>query len=65
MAYQINGAPAVAYLGGPPDFTATFWFQNDAAIAYNQSGRWVEQVAATTSSSARLQPAVRAERQRR
>jgi hypothetical protein len=50
VAYQVNGAPAVAYLGGPPDFTETFWFQNDAAIAYNQNGRWVEQVAATDST---------------
>jgi hypothetical protein len=50
VAYQVNGFPAVAYLGGPPDFTETFWFQNDAAVAYNQGGRWVEQVAATDSS---------------
>src|SRR5215470_10821055 len=50
VAYQVNGFPAVAYLGGPPDFTETFWFQNDAAVAYNQGGRWVEQVAATNSS---------------
>jgi hypothetical protein len=50
VAYQINGAPAVAYLGGPADFTAAFWYQNDAAIAYNQNGRWVESVAAANSS---------------
>src|SRR5512138_58956 len=50
VAYQVNGFPAVAYLGGPPDFTETFWYQNDAAVAYNQGGRWVEQVAATDSS---------------
>ncbi len=50
VAYQVNGAPAVAYLGGPADFSSAFWYQNDAAIAYNQSGRWVEQVAATTSA---------------
>ncbi|HET6981672.1 MAG TPA: hypothetical protein VFI53_06000 [Myxococcaceae bacterium] len=50
VAYQANGQPAVAYLGGPPDFTETFWFQNDAAIAYYQGGRWVEQVAAANSS---------------
>src|SRR5262249_39595008 len=50
VAYQVNGFPAVAYLGGPPDFTETFWFQNDAAVAYNQGGRWVEQDAAQNSS---------------
>ena len=50
VAYQANGSPAVAYLGGPPDFTAAFWYQNDAAVSYYQGGRWVEQVAATDSS---------------
>jgi hypothetical protein len=50
VAYQVNGAPAVAYLGGAADFTAAFWYQNDAAIAYNQNGRWVESVAATDSA---------------
>ena len=50
VAYQVNGFPAVAYLGGPPDFTETFWYQNDAAVSYNQGGRWVEQVAATDSA---------------
>ena len=44
VAYQANGDPAVAYLGGPPDFTETFWFQNDAAISYPAAGpgpsRW-------------------------
>ena len=56
VAYQVNGFPAVAYLGGPPDFTETFWFQNDAAIAYNQGGRWMEQVAATDSSPPMASP---------
>ena len=37
VAYQVNGAPAVAYLGGPADFSAAFWYQNDAAIAYKDS----------------------------
>ena len=37
----------MAYLGGPPDFTETFWFQNDAAISYRSGGTWTEQVAAT------------------
>ncbi len=50
VAYQANGSPAVAYLGGPPDFTAAFWYQNDAAVSYYTGGRWVEQVAATDSS---------------
>ena len=50
VAYQANGDPAVAYLGGPPDFTETFWFQNDAAIAYRTGGSWTEQVAAQNSS---------------
>src|SRR5262245_5894939 len=50
VAYQASGQPAVAYLGGPPDFTETFWFQNDAAVSYYQGGRWVEQVAAMNSS---------------
>ncbi|HZX43470.1 MAG TPA: hypothetical protein VFE93_16650, partial [Myxococcaceae bacterium] len=50
VAYQNNGSPAVAYLGGPPDFTETFWFQNDAVVSYYTGGRWVEQVAAANSS---------------
>ena len=50
VAYQTNGSPAVAYLGGPPDFTAAFWYQNDAAVSYYTGGRWVEQVAATDSA---------------
>jgi len=50
VAYQANGDPAVAYLGGPPDFTETFWFQNDAAISYRSGATWTEHVAATGSS---------------
>ena len=50
VAYQANGDPAVAYLGGPPDFTETFWFQNDAAISFRSGGTWTERVAATDSS---------------
>jgi hypothetical protein len=55
LAYQANGDPAVAYLGGPlaPAGSAlaqAFWFQNDAAIAYRSGGVWAEQVAAADSS---------------
>ena len=64
VAYQANGDPAVAYLGGPPDFTETFWFQNDAAISYRIGGNWAEQVAAMNSSPPACQPALGAERQR-
>jgi hypothetical protein len=55
VAYQANGDPAVAYLGGPLDisgqtFAQAFWFQNDAAIAYRIGNTWTEQVAAANSS---------------
>jgi len=50
VAYQANGDPAVAYLGGPPDFTETFWFQNDAVLSYRTGGVWNEQDAAQNSS---------------
>jgi len=51
VAYQANGDPAVAYLGGPTDTSVTaFWYQNDAALAYRIGGSWVEQVAAQNSS---------------
>lgn len=51
VAYQANGDPAVAYLGGPTDTAVTaFWYQNDAAIAYRIGGAWVERVAAANSS---------------
>jgi len=51
VAYQANGDPAVAYLGGPTDTAVTaFWYQNDAAIAYRSGGVWAEQVAAANSS---------------
>jgi len=56
VAYQANGDPAVAYLGGPPDFTETFWFQNDAAISYRSGGSWTEQVAAMNSSPPAASP---------
>jgi hypothetical protein len=50
VAYQANGDPAVAYMGGPTDFTQTFWFQNDAVLSYRIGGNWVEQDAAQNSS---------------
>ena len=55
LAYQPNGNPAVAYLGGPlqiagQTFQQAFWFQNDAAIAYRNGPIWTEQVAAANSS---------------
>ena len=56
VAYQANGDPAVAYLGGPTDFSGhgfgeAFWYQNDAAISYRSGANtWVEHSAATDSS---------------
>ena len=58
VAYQANGDPAVAYLGGPTDTAVTaFWYQNDAAIAYRSGGIWAEQVAAANSSPPAAVPA--------
>jgi len=54
IAFQSNGQPAVAYLGGSDDGSASaFWRQSDAAIAYRQSdGSWREQIAVRYSNEA-------------
>jgi hypothetical protein len=61
LAYRGTGDPAVAYLGGPLDITGktfaeAFWFQNDAAVSYRNSGVWTEQVAAANSNPPAASP---------
>ncbi|ADO69867.1 hypothetical protein [Stigmatella aurantiaca] len=54
LAFDSNGRPAVAYLGGEEDKTAAFWFQNDQEVAFrNASGQWVKKVAVKESGEAR------------
>ena len=49
LAFQQNGEPAVAYLGGGSDMSA-FWYQSDAVVNYRSGGAtWTERVAATRS----------------
>jgi hypothetical protein len=52
LAFQSNGQPAVAYLGGSDDGTMSpYWFQSDAAISFRQpNGTWVEDIAARMSA---------------
>jgi len=52
MAVQPNGQPAVAYLGGN-DTTQSFWFQNDAYLAYRTANRtWAKEVVVQKSDEA-------------
>ncbi|MFZ5470582.1 MAG: hypothetical protein ACOZIN_14200 [Myxococcota bacterium] len=51
LAFQANGEPAVAYLGGGSD-NSTFWFQSDAVVSYRSGGTWTEQAVATMSNEA-------------
>lgn len=53
LAFQNNGQPAVAYLGGRDDGTMSpYWFQSDAAISFRQAdgASWVEDIAARMSA---------------
>jgi hypothetical protein len=53
VAFDSNGRPAVAYLGGPLDPNATFWFQNDVAVAFRTgANQWTESVAVSMSNQA-------------
>src|SRR5262249_51834208 len=54
IAFQNNGQPAVAYLGGSDDgMMSQFWFQSDVAISYRQpSGTWTEYIAVRLSNEA-------------
>jgi hypothetical protein len=54
LAFQSNGEPAVAYLGGPwrPN-ESIFWRNSDAVLSYRQpNGTWVEQIAVQMSGEA-------------
>ncbi|WP_075005082.1 hypothetical protein [Stigmatella aurantiaca] len=54
LAFDGNGRPAVAYLGGAEDPAAAFWFLNDQEVAYrNASGQWVKKVAVRESNEAK------------
>ncbi|MBS1149923.1 MAG: putative lipoprotein, partial [Myxococcaceae bacterium] len=49
VAFQQNGEPAVAYLGGGADMSA-YWYQSDAVVAYRSGGNtWTENSVATRS----------------
>ena len=53
LAFQNNGQPAVAYLGGRDDgVMSPYWFQSDAAISFRQTDgtTWVEDIAAKMSA---------------
>lgn len=53
VAFDSNGRPAVAYLGGPKDTTAAFWFQNDMAVSFRTgANQWAESVAVSTGDQA-------------
>jgi hypothetical protein len=59
LAFDGNGRPAVAYLGGAEDPNASFWFQNDQEVAYrNASGQWVKKVAVRESGEAKAADSV-------
>lgn len=52
LAFDSNGRPAVAYLGGGSDQSA-FWFQSDTAVAFrNGANQWTESIAVRQSGDA-------------
>jgi hypothetical protein len=52
VAFDSNGRPAVAYLGGGSDESA-FWFQSDMAVAFRTgNNQWTESIAVTQSGQA-------------
>jgi hypothetical protein len=52
VAFDANGRPAVAYLGGGSDESA-FWFQSDTAVAFRTgNNQWTESVAVTMGNQA-------------
>ncbi len=49
LAFQQNGEPAVAYLGGGSDMSA-YWYQSDAVVNFRSGGAtWTERTVATRS----------------
>ena len=49
LAFQQNGEPAVAYLGGGSDMSA-YWYQSDAVVNFRSGGTtWTERSVATRS----------------
>jgi hypothetical protein len=54
VAFQANGQPAVAYLGGPRDLmVSTSWWNNDATTAYRTGpNAWTEHIAVMDSTEA-------------
>ena len=54
MAFQSNGQPAAAYLGGPQDLAvSTSWWNNDAVTAYRTGpNAWTEHIAVMNSDEA-------------
>ena len=53
LAFQSNGQPAVAYLGGGDDGTMSpYWHQSDTAVSFRQTDgtTWVEDIAARMSA---------------
>ncbi len=53
VAFDSSGRPAVAYLGGPRDANAAFWFQNDMAVSFRTgANQWAESVAVSTGDQA-------------
>lgn len=53
LAFDSNGRPAVAYLGGPRDTAAAFWFQNDMAVSFRSgANQWTESVAVSMGDQA-------------
>jgi len=54
VAFQANGQPAVAYMGGPKDIAiSTFWWNNDTAASYRTGpNAWTEHIAVVNSDEA-------------
>ena len=52
VAFDSNGRPAVAYLGGGSDESA-YWFQSDMAVGFRTApGQWTESLAVTKGDQA-------------
>src|SRR5262245_27074973 len=51
VAFQANGQPAIAHLGGVRDLNISVgWWQNEAAVSYRSAaGAWTEQIAVRES----------------
>jgi hypothetical protein len=51
LAFQSNGEPAVAYLGGPNKNASPYWFQQNATVDFRRGGStWTEEVVDTMSA---------------